>query len=427
MRLLALLPLLSLACATARPPMSPARADNHVLLVNHGGFVETSLAVESFARGPFTVALWMAVQHPRGPWAWALGEGDAGTFVIGKAEAAPRVHASVGGVALESGDVLEAGRFTHVALVGTARELLLYVDGKEVARKPRATPRNPAEGPLRLGHRRDAYAIESFIGALDDLWVLSDALEAAAVAAIAQGGAPAEKPLVHLDFERDDPSLDLRGDARRAPARLGELAPRLAPNHETQLSIPFDGEWLVIQGFEGPGTHQGYAAFALDLQPATESGGLYTGDGKRNEDWFCFDRALLAPADGVVVRVDEGVVDAPPGPITSSAANRVILEHRPGEWSELVHVRKGSIVVQVGQRVTRGQPIARCGNAGAGAPHLHYALLGSIDPILSRPFSFSAAELRAEGHARAPLSAPPIAGDRVRALAPAAPPSILRK
>ncbi len=415
MRTLALLALCSLACATTRPALPPTRVDNHVLLVNHGAFAETSLAVESFASGPFTVALWMAVQHPRGPWMWALGEGDSGTFVVGKVEGAPRVHASVGGVTLESGDVLEAGRFAHVALVGTARELLLYVDGKEAARKARAAPRHPAQGPLRLGHRRDAYAIESFIGALDDLWVWPVALDAAALAALASGAAPTARPLVHLDFERDDPSLDLRGDARRAPARLAEPAPRLPPNHETQLSIPFDGEWLVIQGFEGPGTHQGYAAFALDLQPATESGGLYAGEGKRNEDWFCFDRSLLAPADGVVIRVDDNVVDAPPGPITSSAANRVILEHRPGEWSELVHLRHGSIVVHVGQRVTRGQPIARCGNAGAGAPHLHYALLGSIDPILTRPFSFTSAEVRAEGRERGPLATPPVAGDRVRA------------
>ncbi len=407
---------LGLGCATARPAIAPTGGDNHVLLVNHGGFAETSLGVESFASGPFTVALWMAVQHPRGPWAWALGEGDRGTFVVGKTEGAPRVHANVGGVALESPDLLEAGRFAHVALVGTAGELLLYVDGREVARKPRLAPRTPPEGPLRLGHRRDAYAIESFIGALDELWVFSTALDPADLAALAHGTAPTARPLAHLDFELDDPALELRGEARRAPADLSAPAPSLRPNHTTALSIPFDGEWLVIQGFEGPGTHEGYAAFALDLQPAAESGALFSGDGKRNQDWFCFDRAILAPADGVVVRIDDHVVDAPPGPITSSAANRVILEHAPGEWSELVHLRHGSIVVAVGQRVARGQPIARCGNAGAGAPHLHYALLGSIEPILTRPFRFSGAEVRAEGAAgRTPLEVPPIARDRVRA------------
>jgi murein DD-endopeptidase MepM/ murein hydrolase activator NlpD len=36
------------------------------------------------------------------------------------------------------------------------------------------------------------------------------------------------------------------------------------------------------------------------------------------------------------------------------------------------HLRQGSIAVNVGERVTEGQPIARVGNSGASsAPHVH--------------------------------------------------------
>jgi murein DD-endopeptidase MepM/ murein hydrolase activator NlpD len=70
--------------------------------------------------------------------------------------------------------------------------------------------------------------------------------------------------------------------------------------------------------------------------------------------------------------------------------NFIIIEHAPGEYTELRHLMKGSVRVAVGARVTRGQEIARCGNSGnARTPHLHIGFLGSIDPIATRPMRFS--------------------------------------
>ena len=38
----------------------------------------------------------------------------------------------------------------------------------------------------------------------------------------------------------------------------------------------------------------------------------------------------------------------------------------------LAHLQRGSVRVQVGERVERGQPLARCGNSGnSDYPHLH--------------------------------------------------------
>ena len=76
------------------------------------------------------------------------------------------------------------------------------------------------------------------------------------------------------------------------------------------------------------------------------------GDGTRNEDYYAFGRDVLAPADGTVVEVIEGVRDNTPGSLNpySAVGNCVIIQHRPDEVSVLAHLKRGSIVVREGDR-----------------------------------------------------------------------------
>ena len=77
--------------------------------------------------------------------------------------------------------------------------------------------------------------------------------------------------------------------------------------------------------------------------------------------------------------------------------NYVIIEHAPHEYSELRHLRKGSVRVAAGQRVQRGDVVGACGNSGnAGTPHLHIGFLSSIDPIATRPVDFDYEILEAD-------------------------------
>ncbi|HSS37399.1 MAG TPA: hypothetical protein VLT58_01400, partial [Polyangia bacterium] len=39
----------------------------------------------------------------------------------------------------------------------------------------------------------------------------------------------------------------------------------------TVLTLPFDGVWGVLQGFDGE-THRGYAAYAIDFAPPQDVG-----------------------------------------------------------------------------------------------------------------------------------------------------------
>jgi len=182
----------------------------------------------------------------------------------------------------------------------------------------------------------------------------------------------------------------------RLLARAGQARPAddAAPPQVTRLALPFSGVWGVIQG-SGAGTHVGYATYALDFVPAVPAARLPP-RGAPLARFPCFGRPVLAPADGTVVRVAAGARDWPARVKGRDEGNFVIIEHAAREYSELRHLRAGSVHVTVGQRVNRGEVVGACGNSGnAGTPHLHLGFLSSIDPITTRPMTFVGYEVRA--------------------------------
>jgi len=91
---------------------------------------------------------------------------------------------------------------------------------------------------------------------------------------------------------------------------------------------------------------------------------------------------VLAAADGEVLAVQDGNYDrchldwqtwdvsCDGHPMSS---NYVKLLHAGGYTSEYHHMRKGSIVVTVGQKVTCGQKLGLIGSSGySTAPHIHF-------------------------------------------------------
>jgi murein DD-endopeptidase MepM/ murein hydrolase activator NlpD len=168
-----------------------------------------------------------------------------------------------------------------------------------------------------------------------------------------------------------------------------------APSPQTaRLSLPFSGIWGVIQGFESGDTHVGYAAYALDFVPAQRVGTRAPRRGAPLARFVCYGRPVLAPADGVVVAAHGGARDWPAYTKGHDQGNYVILEHAPGEYTELRHLAARSVTVRVGDRVRRGQLVGRCGNSGnATTPHLHLGFLSSIAPITTRPMTLSGYEV----------------------------------
>ncbi|MFH1370244.1 MAG: peptidoglycan DD-metalloendopeptidase family protein [Planctomycetota bacterium] len=151
--------------------------------------------------------------------------------------------------------------------------------------------------------------------------------------------------------------------------------------HQTQLSLPFKGKWLVVWGGDTKELNQHHGVpnqqFAFDLLGVNEEGKTRKGEGNTNEDCFAFGREIIAPAEGVVTDVITGVRDNVPGSMNpySALGNAVFIQHRENEVSVLAHLKLDSVKVKVGDKVARGQLIGLCGNSGnSSEPHLHYHL-----------------------------------------------------
>ena len=151
--------------------------------------------------------------------------------------------------------------------------------------------------------------------------------------------------------------------------------------HQTKLDLPFKGRWLVFWGGDTKELNQHHDVpnqrFAFDLHGADADGKTHKGEGRANEDYFAFGREILAPADGIVTDVINGVRDNVPGSMNpySALGNAVFIQHKEYEVSVLAHFKLDSIKVKAGDKVRKGQVIGLCGNSGnSSEPHLHYHL-----------------------------------------------------
>jgi hypothetical protein len=147
--------------------------------------------------------------------------------------------------------------------------------------------------------------------------------------------------------------------------------------------------------------------FAVDFVQINAQGAGGAGDLTRNESFFTFGEPVLAVADARVVStlntVPENVpLNEPPASSFSERAilgNHVILNLGDGRFAAYGHLQTGSVRVRVGQRVRKGQVLARVGNTGpSGGPHLHFQVSDGPQPLASDglPFVFRQFSLAGE-------------------------------
>jgi Peptidase family M23 len=174
---------------------------------------------------------------------------------------------------------------------------------------------------------------------------------------------------------------------------------------KTALIFPFRGPALVMQGWVNDGGHAGYAnQFAIDVLGLDPNYAPELNDKDENASYAGWDREIIAPADGTVVYVrndvpnnisssgpDQKMIDSQHDPVFAVAGNCVILDHGNSEFSVMMHMREGSVMVKAGDHVKKGQLIGRLGNSGDSfGPHLHYQLQSGPDLFRdpSIPFTF---------------------------------------
>lgn len=108
---------------------------------------------------------------------------------------------------------------------------------------------------------------------------------------------------------------------------------------------------------------------------------------------------MLAVSDGTVVHVVDGLPEQVPGSLPEGLSlaeadgNSVVLDIGNGLYALYAHLQPGTIPVEVGDRVSRGDELGLVGNTGnSSAPHLHFHVMDGPSALTSqgRPYVIDA-------------------------------------
>ncbi|RLD26370.1 MAG: peptidase M23 [Bacteroidetes bacterium] len=160
------------------------------------------------------------------------------------------------------------------------------------------------------------------------------------------------------------------------------------------IALPVMGNWNISQGHEGNITHKGEWKEAWDFDIRDNADKTFKGAGYVVDDYYCYDIPVIAPANGTVIKVVEGIADNKIGEINlkNNWGNSIIIKHGEYLYTKLSHLKKETISVNEGDFVSKGDTIGRCGSSGRSPePHLHFQIqaqpfIGS--PTLKYPISY---------------------------------------
>ncbi len=185
---------------------------------------------------------------------------------------------------------------------------------------------------------------------------------------------------------------------------------RISTSGPITIGPPLKGNnWIALNGCCEPGwPHRssplplngnlvGSQLFAIDWKQTNNQGAFYTGDKTKNESYVDYGSEVLAVADGTVTAILDGQNANAPGVLPAEDpvlgpkltvdnvdGNHIVLNIGNGAYAFYAHLIKGSLRVKVGDKVTKGQVIAKLGNTGnANASHLHFQVMNGPSAIAS--------------------------------------------
>ena len=174
--------------------------------------------------------------------------------------------------------------------------------------------------------------------------------------------------------------------------------------NKTALYLPIKDKWVVASGgFSIRDTHHVVSSsqqYAYDFIKLDKTGNSHKGNRYNYKNYYTYGAPVFASADGKVVTVVDGIPDMKIGSTNQyffGSGNAVIIDHGNNEYSFYAHLLKTSIKVKNGDRIQRGDLIAKAGNSSSNdVPHLHYSLMNGPDPNTAKgiPIVFENAIVR---------------------------------
>ncbi len=127
--------------------------------------------------------------------------------------------------------------------------------------------------------------------------------------------------------------------------------------------LPFSSKtpYSISQGPNGSFSHYGVNSNAIDwaMPVGTE---------------------ILAAREGTVIGYRENSNIGGSSPKYKSEQNYIWVQHSDGTVGQYHHLKKGGVLVEIGDPVRRGQLIGLSGNTGySSVPHLHFHISGSLE------------------------------------------------
>lgn len=163
------------------PAWTPGRIGGAVQLDGADDYVDCGNPPQLAIRAQLTVACWVKIEAFTRSWETILAKGDT-SYRLSRSRGASRTaHFACDGTEpppaqLNGGTVLADDRWHHVAGVFDGSNMILYVDGREEARKPASGPIAATEHPFLIGE--NAEATGRFLrGLVDDVRVYNRALK----------------------------------------------------------------------------------------------------------------------------------------------------------------------------------------------------------------------------------------------------------
>lgn len=169
----------------------------------------------------------------------------------------------------------------------------------------------------------------------------------------------------------------------------------------------------------------GAERFAIDYVQLQPNGTMLTGDRSRLESYPYFGADIHAVADGPVVAVVDGLPEQVPGKsptglkLEDYGGNHIVQDIGDGNYAFYAHLKTGSVRVKPGDRLTTGQVIASLGNTGnSDAPHLHFHVMSTPDPLRSDGLPFVIDAFRLDSRLQSQDALDPLLAGKQAALQP---------
>ena len=176
---------------------------------------------------------------------------------------------------------------------------------------------------------------------------------------------------------------------------------RVSNRRPVVIDPPLRGKnWVAANGCCTVSTHRGAVGafdqrllaaerYAIDWIRTDEEGHIVVPSESTNlKDYPEYDQPILSVKGGKVVKAVDRYPDLEPGvrdpdyTLEDAPGNHVIVDIGGGRYAIYAHLVPGSVTVQEGEHVGRGEVLGRLGNSGnSGAPHLHFHVMDAPTPL----------------------------------------------